>query len=77
MGPVVTGSELQDTIADMARLLGWKVFHVRPGQTAKGWRTPVEYDGKGWPDLCLVRDRSSGSSARGQLSGSPTPKANG
>jgi hypothetical protein len=53
----MTGEQLQRTIVDMARLLGWKVAHFRSAQTATGWRTPVAADAKGWPDLCLVRDR--------------------
>lgn len=48
---------LQSAIVDCARLFGWTVAYFRPAQTAKGWRTPVGADGKGWPDLCLVRDR--------------------
>lgn len=46
----------RDVIA-LARTLGWRVAHFRPAQTSKGWRTPVSADGKGFPDLILVRDR--------------------
>jgi VRR-NUC domain len=53
----VTERELQDWIAATARLLGWRIFHARVARTAKGWRTAVSYDGAGFPDLCLVRDR--------------------
>ncbi len=49
--------DLQDWIAQTARILGWRVFHTRPARTAKGWRTPVSYDGKGFVDMVLVRDR--------------------
>ncbi len=45
---------LQNAIVDAARLKGYMVFHTRPALSAKGWRTPVQYDGKGFPDLCLV-----------------------
>ena len=38
-------------------MLGWRVYHSRPARTNKGWRTPVSYDGRGFPDLLLVRDR--------------------
>jgi hypothetical protein len=41
----------------MARTFGWRVAHARPARTAKGWRTPWQYDGKGHPDLLLVRER--------------------
>jgi hypothetical protein len=40
----------------LARLCGWKSAHFRPGLTRKGeWRTAVQGDGKGFPDLLLVR----------------------
>lgn len=55
MGRVLlTEKELERAIAEMARFLGFMVFHARPAQTSKGWRTPVAYDGKGYPDLTLV-----------------------
>jgi hypothetical protein len=53
----VTGAELMDAIVDVAHLTGWRVAHFRPARTADGWRTAVQYDGAGWPDLTLVRDR--------------------
>lgn len=49
--------DAQATILDLARALGWRVAHFRPARTEKGWRTPVAADGKGFPDLVLVRDR--------------------
>lgn len=51
----VSERELQDTVIEMAQRLGWLVAHFRPAKTEKGWRTPVEADGKGFPDLVLVR----------------------
>jgi hypothetical protein len=48
-------AELQANVIHTARLLGWRVAHFRPAQTAKGWRTPVEADGAGFPDLVMVR----------------------
>jgi hypothetical protein len=53
----VTEREFEAAVVDVARLFGWRVAHFRPAQTQKGWRTPVSYDGKGWPDLVLVRER--------------------
>ncbi|MFA5053017.1 MAG: VRR-NUC domain-containing protein [Parcubacteria group bacterium] len=50
-------AEFQDTVADAARVLGWFIYHARPARTAKGWRTSVSYDGKGFPDLVAVRER--------------------
>lgn len=51
----MTESELQDDIIKAAHLFGWRVAHFRPALTAKGWRTPVSADGKGFPDLVLLR----------------------
>jgi len=56
-GGIVTGAEIQSGVVDLARLQGWRVAHFRPARTSKGWRTPVAADGKGWPDLVLVRER--------------------
>jgi hypothetical protein len=53
----VKGRELQHAVIDMARRLGWKVAHTPPVSTDRGWRTAVAADGKGFPDLLLVRDR--------------------
>ncbi len=53
----MTERELQDWIAGTARLLGWRIFHARAARTSKGWATAVSYDGAGYPDLTLVRDR--------------------
>lgn len=46
--------ELQDAIVEVAHIFGYRAFHARPAQSQKGWRTPVAYDGKGYPDLTLV-----------------------
>lgn len=50
--------ELQAGIIEMARFFGWRVAHFRTAMNARGdYQTPVGGDGKGFPDLCLVRDR--------------------
>ena len=54
----MTEAELQQAVIDLAHLLGWRVAHFRPARTSDGWRTPVAADGKGFPDLVLVRDRT-------------------
>ena len=46
---------LQQQVIDLARLTGWKVAHFRPAKTERGWRTPVQGDGVGFPDLILIR----------------------
>lgn len=49
-------AELQKIVIDMAHLFGWYVAHFRAAQTAKGWRTAVSADGKGFPDLVLAKN---------------------
>lgn len=53
----MTGGQLQEAVIELAHLFEWKVAHFRPAKTSKGWRTAVEADGKGWPDLTLVHER--------------------
>lgn len=50
----MTESELQAAVIELARLLGYLVAHFRPAQTERGWRTAVQGDGKGFPDLVLA-----------------------
>jgi hypothetical protein len=45
----------QRAVIDLARLMGFRVAHFRAAQTARGWRTPVQADGAGFPDLVMVR----------------------
>lgn len=42
-------------VVALARLRGWRVFHQRPARTAHGWRSAVQGDGRGFPDLILLR----------------------
>jgi hypothetical protein len=53
--PRITEAEFTAQVLAFARLHGWRTVHFRPARTAKGWRTPVQGDGAGWPDLFLVR----------------------
>lgn len=47
--------DLKRTVIDMCRALGLLVAHFRPAQIRPGvWVTPVEADGKGFPDLVAV-----------------------
>lgn len=50
-------ADLQKAIIARAQSLGWKVMHPLPGQTRDGWATTTQGDGKGYPDLTLVRER--------------------
>lgn len=47
--------DLQDAVLKLARLLGWRSAHFRAARTQFGWRTPVQGDGKGFPDTILLR----------------------
>jgi hypothetical protein len=49
--------ELLDNVVQLGHLFGWRIAHFRPAMTTHGWRTPVAADGKGFPDLVMVRDR--------------------
>lgn len=51
----MTEAQFQDQVIEPAQMLGWKVAHFRPAKTEKGWRTPVAGDGKGFPDLVMVK----------------------
>jgi hypothetical protein len=50
-------SDFQKTVIDLAHLYGWKVAHFRPAWSKDGLRcmTAVQADGKGFPDLCMVK----------------------
>lgn len=55
--PKLTEAEFTAQVLELASVLGWRAAHFRPARTAQGWRTPVAGDGRGFPDLILVRDR--------------------
>lgn len=57
MSPTRALSEQHFTeqVIQLARFYGWRAAHFRAAQTTRGWRTPVQGDGKGFPDLVLVR----------------------
>jgi len=52
---VVSERDFTAQVIALAQLNGFRVAHFRPAMTAKGWRTPVQGDGAGFPDLVLVR----------------------
>jgi hypothetical protein len=53
--PHPSEAEFTATVIKMAQLLGWKAAHFRPARTKSGWVTPVQGDGKGFPDLVLIK----------------------
>ena len=56
MSPQSPENDYQDRIIGWARYNGWKVAHFRRAQRGGKWMTPVAADGKGFPDLVLVRE---------------------
>lgn len=59
--PALSEKELQAAVIDCARTFGWLVAHFRSVPVKRGntvrWETPVQADGKGFPDLVIVRER--------------------
>jgi hypothetical protein len=51
----VTEADLLAAVLYLAKLWGWRSLHIRAGRTAQSWRTSVQGDGVGFPDLLLVR----------------------
>jgi hypothetical protein len=54
-GRSMTEAEFLRMVLQLAKVHGWRSFHARPARTAKGWRTAVQGDGKGFPDVLLLR----------------------
>lgn len=58
--PAITEDQFKKQVIDLAHLRGWRVAHFRPARVTRNgretWRTPVEGDGAGFPDLVLARD---------------------
>ena len=50
----MTETDLLNATLDLAKVYGWKRLHIRPAKTDHGYRTPVQGDGKGFPDLLLL-----------------------
>lgn len=51
----MTEAQLLAAVIDLARLYAWRCLHIRPAMSRHGWRTPLQGDGVGWPDLLLIR----------------------
>lgn len=52
-----TEADFQSWVADTAMLMGWMIYHARPGQDRRGkWVTPLMGQ-PGFPDLVLARGR--------------------
>ena len=56
-GSKETEQAFLDWILHEAKKAGWKRAHFRAARTKKGWVTPVSADGKGFPDVLLLKDK--------------------
>jgi hypothetical protein len=54
----LTEAQFLRQVLALAKLHGWRRAHFRPARTATGWTTAVQGDGKGFPDLLLLRGTS-------------------
>ena len=59
---IISEKDLLDYVIEYAQAKNWRVAHFRPGMTSRVdkrgrpiWVTPVQADGKGFPDLILIR----------------------
>lgn len=51
----MTETQLQNHVIGWAHAQGWRIAHFRTAMTQRGtWRTPVQADAAGFPDLVLV-----------------------
>lgn len=54
--PKLSEAEFTRQVIRLAQLRGWRTAHFLPGCNRRGqWRTAVQGDGAGFPDLVLVR----------------------
>ena len=53
----ISESDFLDQVLQLAKIHGWRTAHFRPAKTVDGWRTAVSGDGKGFPDILLVRGK--------------------
>lgn len=51
----ISEAEWLSQVLDWAERRHWMRAHFRVARTQHGWRTPVQADGAGFPDLILVR----------------------
>ena len=52
---LISESELQSAVGELAQTLGYLVYHPRPALSRSGnWTTAVQFNGAGFPDLVIV-----------------------
>jgi hypothetical protein len=47
----ISEDELLTAVLDLLQLYNWRTLHIRPARTAWGWETPIQGQGKGFPDI--------------------------
>jgi hypothetical protein len=55
LAATMSEDDLLEDVIQLARALRWRVAHFRPARTEQGYRTAVQGDGKGFPDLVMTR----------------------
>jgi len=48
--------EFKDMVLALGKLHGWQRAHFLPAVTGRGVRTPVQADGKGFPDIIQIHE---------------------
>jgi hypothetical protein len=51
----VTEDDLLTAVLSVCKLYSWRTLHIRPARTEEGWRSPLQGDGVGWPDVLAVK----------------------
>ena len=59
----LTEADYLKMVIGLAHQYKWYVAHFRPAMTSKGWRTAVQADAAGFPDLVLARRNEDGTTA--------------
>ena len=47
--------DLLSAVLDLCKVRHWRTLHIRPLRTVHGWRTAVQGDGVGFPDIIAIR----------------------
>lgn len=53
----VSERQFQQAVIQLARHLGWSVWHHHDSRRQAGGRLVGDLDAKGWPDLALAREK--------------------
>lgn len=53
----MTEDRFRSQVVKVARSLEWKAMFIGRARGGKAWVTQMGADGRGWPDLTLVRER--------------------